>query len=66
MIRYANIPDDWTGEQAWAVLEFLGQLEELIWDTHEEKLMELVGPDPDPPGDEDVLLRDLGDDNIPF
>jgi hypothetical protein len=66
MIKYANIPDDWTGEQAWAVLEFLGQLEELIWDTHEEKLMELVGPQPDPTLENDAPQPDLGDDDIPF
>lgn len=66
MIKYANIPDDWTGQQAWAVLEFLHQLEELIWDTHEEKLMELVGPAPYPTQDNDDLEADLGDDDIPF
>ena len=44
--RYLKIPGNWSPEQAWAVVEFLHLLEELIWETHEEELLKLVGPDP--------------------
>lgn len=62
--RYLKIPGNWSPEQAWAVVEFLHLLEELIWDTHEEELIELVGPDPPEPSDYDSCF-DSGDD-IPF
>jgi hypothetical protein len=50
MHKYFRLPDDWTGEQAWAVMEFIYQLEELVWDTYEQQLLKIVGPrGPDPP-----------------
>ena len=53
--RYLKIPGNWSPEQAWAVVEFLHLLEELIWETHEVELLKLVGPDPsrDRPPDND-------------
>jgi hypothetical protein len=62
--RYLKIPGNWSPEQAGAVVEFLHLLEELIGETHEEELLELVGPDPPEPSDDDSCL-DSGDD-IPF
>jgi hypothetical protein len=62
--RYLKIPANWSPEQAWAVVEFLHFLEKLIWETHEEELLELVGPDPPEPSDDDPCF-DSGDD-IPF
>lgn len=44
--RYLKIPGNWSPEQAFAVVEFLHLLEELIWETHEEELRPLIGPDP--------------------
>ena len=64
MYRYLQIPDDWSAEQAWAVVEFIHQLEEIVWDAYENQLLELVGPDPPEPPDTDPL-PDL-DDNPPY
>ena len=62
--KYIHMPDDWTAQQAWSVMEFIYQLEELVWDTYEEQLLELVGPSgPDPPEPpEPDPLPDLDDD----
>ena len=61
MYKYLQIPDDWSAEQAWAVVEFIHQLEEIVWDAYENQLLELVGPDPPEPPDTDPLT-DLDDD----
>jgi hypothetical protein len=67
MLRYIHIPDDWSAHQAWTVLDFLEQIEKLIWDTHGEALMEILAPDPEPPGSDDPL-EDAGqnDSENPF
>ena len=41
---YLQLPDDWSEEQAWAVLEFIRQLETIIWDAYEEQFVTLCGP----------------------
>jgi hypothetical protein len=67
--RPLELPDNWSAEQAWSVLEFIYQLEELVWDAYEEKLLTLVGPTgPDPPKstDSDFLLLSDVDNEIPF
>jgi hypothetical protein len=67
MLKYIHVPGDWTGEQAWAVLEFLYHLEERVWDAHEEKLLKIIGPDPEPPCNDDAHEQPLlDDDDIPF
>ncbi len=38
-------------EQAWALLEFIYQLEEVVWEAYEDKLLHLVGPDPPDPSE---------------
>jgi len=65
MLRYIHIPKDWTANQAWSVLELIYQLEELIWDTHEAKLIHLLGPDDDPSDFFDDVV-DPDEDDIPF
>ena len=42
--RYLQLPDNWSEEQAWAVLEFIRQLEAIIWDAYEEQFVTLCGP----------------------
>jgi len=63
-IKYIHVPDDWTAEQAWAVLDFIHQLENLVWDTYEAELREFLGTesvaDPGEPMD------DMLGDDIPF
>lgn len=61
--RYLQLPDDWSAEQAWSVMEFIYQLEELVWDTYEEQLLHLVGPDPpEHPNTDPDSLPDLDAD----
>ena len=67
MYKYIQLPDGWSAEQAWAVMEFIYQLEELVWDTYEKQLLELVGPTgPDPPEPPEPLSDTCLDDDIPF
>ena len=61
MYKYLQIPDDWSAEQAWSVMEFIYQLESIVWDTYEEQLLEFFGPDPPEPPDDDPI-----DDEIPW
>lgn len=65
MHKYIQLPGDLTGQQAWALMEFIYQIEEIIWDTYEDKLLPLVVPDP-PDTTESDLLSDLDYDDIPF
>ena len=62
--KYIRMPSGLSGEQAWMLLEFIWQLEELVRDTYEEQLRNLLGPDPPEPP-EPNLNDDFGDD-IPF
>lgn len=64
MYKYLQIPDNWSAEQACSVMEFIYQLEKLVWDAYEEQLLEFFGPDPPDPLDDDPI-DDLGDD-IPW
>ena len=63
MLRYIHIPDDWSAHQAWTVLDFLEQIEKLIWDTHGEALMEILAPDPEPPKHAEPLEGGCPDDS---
>ena len=66
MYRYIQMPDNLSAQQAWALMEFTYQLEEIIWDAYEDKLLPLVGPDPpEPPYSDPYSESDL-DDDIPF
>jgi hypothetical protein len=64
MRKYIDIPGQWSGDQAWSVLELLYQLESLVWDAHEDKLIEIVCPDP--PWDDGAPEQALPDDDIPW
>jgi hypothetical protein len=69
MYKYFPLPNDWSAEQAWAVLEFIYQLEELVWNMYDKQLLEIVGPKgPDPPTNpnEDLSPDENLDDDIPF
>ena len=65
--RTLQLPDDWSEEQAWAVLEFIRQLEAIIWDAYEEQFVTLCGPggghDP-PDSTEPASLLDPNPDDI--
>jgi hypothetical protein len=66
MLKYIHMPDGLSFEQAWALLEFIWQLEELVQDTYEEHLREICGPHgSDPPPNNPRTDDDL-DDDIPF
>ncbi len=55
-MTWINIPEDWTGNQAIAVVEFLDELSAAIWSTHELKMLDAwhnrVEKPPDPDDDE--------------
>jgi hypothetical protein len=52
--RTLQLPNDWSEDQAWAVLEFIRQLETIIWDAYEEQFVTLCGHcGLDPPGTAD-------------
>ena len=56
--KYIRMPS-LSAEQAWALIEFIWQLEELVQDTYQEQLRDLIGPEPPEPPDN-------LDDDIPF
>ncbi len=60
-----HIPDYWSAEQALAIYEFLGELQERIWNRYELQLYELLRPDLDRPDENQLDLFEL-DDEIPF
>lgn len=64
--RTLILPDDWSPEQAWALLEFIYQLEEVVWEAYEDKLLHLVGPDPPDPSETNLNFDPNSDDYIPF
>jgi hypothetical protein len=63
MNKTITLPENWTGDQAWAALELLYHLENLIFDTYEEQLLKTVSSNPDPP--ECDFETDTSDD-IPY
>ncbi len=40
-----NIPNHWSAEQALAIYEFLGQIQQQIWDRYESELIDLLCAD---------------------
>ncbi len=58
--KYIRMPSGLSCEQAWTLIEFIWQLEELVRDTYEEQLRDFVGPDsPEPP-------EPIPNDDFPF
>ncbi len=62
---FKDIPDDWSPQQAFAIYEFLGDLQQRIWDRYELQLLELLRPDLDGEDDDQQDLFDPNDE-IPF
>ena len=60
-----DIPKYWSPEQALAIYEFLGDLQQRIWDRYELQLLELLRPDLDERNDDQLELFEF-DDEIPF
>ena len=60
-----NIPNHWTPRQALAVYNFLGDLQQQLWDRYEQPLVELIIADLEY---EQAIESDLNDfeDDIPF
>lgn len=64
-----RLPDHWSGQQARAVMDFIYQLEDFVWGTYEEKILNRVGdtePDPTCHPDLDPHCESGLDDDIPF
>jgi len=64
-MSFKDIPDDWSPQQAFAIYEFLGDLQQRLWDRYELQLLELLRPDLEEEDDDQPDLFDLNDD-IPF
>jgi len=63
----ALVPDHWTPDQALAVYEFLQDLIDTVWDRYDTDLIDLLGPDPEPPEEDDSPVDlDDSDEGIPF
>ncbi len=56
-MTWINIPEDWTGNQAIAVVEFLDELSAAIWSTHELKMLDACHSD--------IALNAETDDEMP-
>ena len=39
-MTWINIPKNWTGDQALAVVEFLDEITAAIWNVHEPKMLD--------------------------
>ncbi len=37
-----TIPTTWTTQQAWSVYQWLHELAELVWDTYDDELQDLI------------------------
>jgi hypothetical protein len=44
-----SIHDDWTGPQAMAVVDFLNDLQQAIWEAYERPILDCYHPDADDP-----------------
>jgi hypothetical protein len=62
---FKDIPDYWSPEQALAIYELLGDLQERIWDRYELQLLALLRPDLEGLDDDQPDLFDPSDE-IPF
>jgi hypothetical protein len=62
---FKDIPDYWSPQQALAIYELLGDLQERIWDRYELQLLELLRPDLEEEDDNQPDLFDPNDE-IPF
>ena len=60
-----NIPNHWSAEQALAIYEFLGEIQQQIWDRYELQLINLLCLDLDGTDADQLDLFELNDP-IPF
>ena len=60
-----NIPNHWSAEQALAVYEFLGEIQQQIWERYEPQLVELLCADHYEMDTDQIDLSEF-DDAIPF
>ena len=57
------IPDDWTGQQALAVVDLLDLISAAVWGAHEEAIIEAIHQRDAPP----IRPNDLRpDEDLPF
>ncbi|MCP4605908.1 MAG: hypothetical protein GY847_36250 [Proteobacteria bacterium] len=57
-----NIPPDWTGAQAKAIVDLLDEISTAVWDTHESQILDVIKRE------ESLLKRAAGgvDNEWPF
>ena len=60
-----NIPNHWSADQALAIYEFLGQIQQQIWDRYESELIDLLCADLETMNAEQPDLFEFND-AIPF
>ncbi len=60
-----NIPNNWSAEQALAIYEFLGEIQQQIWERYELQLIDLLCADLDEMDTDQIDLFELNDP-IPF
>ncbi len=62
-----SIPNNWSAEQALAIYEFLGEIQQQIWDRYERQFIDLLCSDLDEMDTHQIDLFELDDnDSIPF
>ncbi len=61
-----QIPQDWTGEQAHAVVELLETITAAIWDVHELKIIDAMHKQISTPQRTPEYCRHPSDDDFPF
>ena len=60
-----KLPNNWSAEQALAVYEFLGEIQQQIWDRYERQLVDLLCADLHEMDTDQIDLFEF-DDPIPF
>lgn len=64
-MTFNDITDYWSPDQALAIYQFLGDLQQQIWDRYEIQLIDLRPPDLDEMDTDQLDLFDFNDP-IPF
>ncbi len=42
LFQKVQIPSDWTGEQAKAIVDLLDEISTAVWDTHESAILDVI------------------------
>ena len=61
-----RIPQNWTGEQAKLILEFLEEITTAIWDVHDQKLIKAIQKEKSLPIRAARGIDHLNEDDLPF